>query len=101
MAGSDDELAALVAAVNGAREREKEVQRDAHLEYCRAIRALVEYEARAHGQHGAQSRAARPLGMSAQNVAAMLDQLHEAETGSPRPKRGRGPASQSAEEKAS
>ncbi|ABW14379.1 hypothetical protein Franean1_5016 [Parafrankia sp. EAN1pec] len=89
MAGSEDELTALVAAVNSAREREDEVRRVAHLDYCRAIRELVGYEERAHGQRGAKSRAARHLGMSAQNVGIMLDQLHEAETGAPRPKQVR------------
>ncbi|ONH62403.1 hypothetical protein CcI49_03215 [Frankia sp. CcI49] len=95
MAGDEKELTALVAAVDTARRREDEVRQAAHLDYCRAIKALVEYEARTHGSHGAQSRAGRHLGMTAQNVGAMLDQLHLAETGRPRPKQARPSRSES------
>ncbi|MEX5634953.1 hypothetical protein [Parafrankia sp. FMc2] len=79
MAGDGNELATLVAAVDAAREREKQVRDAAHLDYCRAIRALVRYEEQAHGKHGAQSRVGRHLGMSAQNVSVMLGQLAKAE----------------------
>ncbi|KPM55724.1 hypothetical protein ACG83_10615 [Frankia sp. R43] len=89
MAGDESELAALVAAVNAAREREKQVRDAAHLDYCRAIRSLVKYEEDAHGKHGAQRRVGRHLNMSAQNVGTMLDQLYRAETGQERPKKPR------------
>lgn len=89
MVEGDERLAALVAAVDAARRREDEVYQAAHLDYCRAIKALVEHEEQAHGGHGAQSRTARHLGMTAQNVGTMLDQLHLAETGQPRPKQPR------------
>ncbi len=79
----DAELTRLVDAVHAARDREAAVQRAAHLDYCRTIRALVEYEERERGKYGAQSRAGRLLDMTAQNVSVMLRQLREAEPAPP------------------
>jgi len=71
-AAVDAEAMRLIAAVDAARAREKAVQQAAHLDYCRAIQALVQHEEQARGKRGAQARTARHLDMTAQNVGVMV-----------------------------
>lgn len=82
----DTELAEQIAAVHAARVRVDEERSAANLEYCAEIAKLVALlVARRRGNPwGAKARAAELLGMSAQNVGAMLRRL-PAPQGAPAP----------------